>query len=350
MRNDLTIGTNGFSNNQYLYRNSIVTTLGSASIASPVIFAQKALPATGGQYLSGNVFQQSLITADTIHFNEQWALQGILSTTWLNTTNYSSRGTVTSADSRSAALSPTASLIYTPTRQLTTYFTFADSLQQGDTATADARNANTILAPYRSRQYEVGAKYALSDALLVTLDGFRITRPLAFTNPATQIFEVQGTQRNYGIELFASGAVSPELSVLGGVTWLDPRLTGTGNVLTTNTLVVGVPHWRTAIAADYHPLTVPGLALTGALQYVTRRAATNYNNSFAAAYVTLDLGVRYSTRALGAPMTFRFQVLNVSDTHYWASIAPGNINGGTGADTAYLGSPRTFQLSMEVDM
>jgi len=26
--------------------------------------------------------------------------------------------------------------------------------------------------------------------------------------------------------------------------------------------------------------------------------------------------VRYTTKALGTPMTFRFQVLNVSDTHY----------------------------------
>ncbi|WP_191970310.1 TonB-dependent receptor [Methylobacterium planeticum] len=350
MRNDLTIGTNGFSNDQYLYRNSIVTTLGSASIANPVVFPQKGLPANGGQYRSANVFQQSLITGDTLHFNEQWAVQGVLSTTWLTSTNYSSRGAITSTDTRNAALSPTASLIYTPTRQLTTYFTFADSLQQGDVATADASNANTILAPYRSRQYEVGAKYAVSEALLITLDGFRITRPLAFTNPATRIFEVQGTQRNFGIELFASGAVSPELSLLGGVTWLDPRLTGTGNVLTNNTLVVGVPRWRTAVAVDYHPLPVPGLGLTGALQYVTKRAATNYNNSYAAAYATVDLGVRYSTKALGTPMTFRFQVLNVSDTHYWGSIAPGNINGGSGADTAYLGTPRTFQLSMEVDL
>ena len=50
-----------------------------------------------------------------------------------------------------------------------------------------------------------------------------MTRPLADTDATTNIFSVVGTQRNYGVELFAQGNVTPELSVLGGDAWISMR-------------------------------------------------------------------------------------------------------------------------------
>ena len=49
-------------------------------------------------------------------------------------------------------------------------------------------NASQFLAPYHDTMYEAGVKYAPSDRLLVTLDGFRMTRPFAQTNPANGVF------------------------------------------------------------------------------------------------------------------------------------------------------------------
>jgi iron complex outermembrane receptor protein len=48
-------------------------------------------------------------------------------------------------------------------------------------------------------------------------------------------------------------------------------------------------------------------------------------------------------------MTARVQVINVSDTSYYVSVADGNIVGSPGANTAYLGTPRTFLASLEFD-
>jgi iron complex outermembrane recepter protein len=95
-------------------------------------------------------------------------------------------------------------------------------------------NANQLLAPYHDEQYEAGVKYARSKDFLITLDGFRMTRPYAVaTDPTTNLFQVIGTQRNIGAQLFVQGAIT---------------------VVTTNDkFVVGVPQFKSDIALDYHP-------------------------------------------------------------------------------------------------
>ncbi|MDR3537591.1 MAG: TonB-dependent siderophore receptor [Acetobacteraceae bacterium] len=349
MRNDVTIGTNGFINNQYSYRNSIATMLGTSTLANPVVLPWQPLPANGGQYESAMLTEQSIIVGDMIHFNEQWALQGVLSTSFIHSTSYNVAGKVTSSDQRDGALSPTVSLIYKPVPRLTLYTTYAESVEEGDQAPAGTANVNQFMAPYQDKQYEIGAKYAVTKDLLITLDGFHMTRPLAATNAATNIFSVVGTQRNNGMEMFVQGNVTPDLSVFGGLTYIDARLLGTGNSTTDGKLVVGVPNVKSDFLVDYHPHFVPGLGLTGAVHYESNRAATNTNYSFAPSYATLDLGVRYTMPVLTHQVTGRFQVINVTDQRYYVSIADGNIVGSPGANTAYLGAPRTFVASLEFD-
>ena len=143
-------------------------------------------------------------------------------------------------------------------------------------------NASGYLSPYHDTEYEIGAKYALTPSLLLTVDGFRITRPYAanvFTNATTSTFEVVGQQRNYGIETFAQGDVTPALSVFGGVTYIDAQLMNTGVASTNGKLIIGVPHFKTDIAVDYHPAFMDGFAVTGAVHYEGAWAATNTNNS-----------------------------------------------------------------------
>lgn len=347
--NDVTIGTNGYTMGQYSYRNSIATVLGSSNLANPAVLATKATPYNGGEYRSGVTSQQTIVTGDTFHFNDQLALQTVLGTSFLDSKSYSTSGAATSSDSESGLVSPTVSLIYKPIPKLTTYVTYADSVEQGEQAPTGTANANQFLSSYRDKQYEAGVKYELPSGLLLTIAGFQMTRPLAVTNATTNVFDVVGTQRNTGVELFAQGSVTPDLSIFGGVTWIDARLVGSGNPATDNGLVVGVPNVKSDIALDYHPAYAHGFALTGAVHYEGRRAATNTNNSFAPAYATLDLGLRYCTSIQNRAATLRFQVLNVTDTYYYSSIADGNIVGSPGANTAYLGAPRTYMASVEMD-
>ena len=349
MRNDVTIGTNGFVNGQYSYRNSIATTLGTASLANPVVFPTQPTPNNGGEYESGFLMEQSIILGDTLHFNPQWAVQAVLSTSFLNAKSYSTTGQVTSSSQRNGELSPTVSVIYTPTPRLTAYATYAQSVEEGDEAPPGAANQHQFLAPYEDREYETGVKYAVSDALLLTLDAFYMTRPLAETSATTNIFQVVGTQKNTGVELFAQGAITPALSIYGGMSYIDARLWGTGDPATNGKLVVGVPLVKSDVVLDYHPAWARGFAFNVASHYEAARAATNSNNSFAAPYATLDLGVRYATQLLGHAVTARFQALNVTNAFYYVSVANGNLIGSPGANSAWLAPPRTFAASLEFD-
>jgi iron complex outermembrane receptor protein len=348
-RNEVTIGTNGFTNGQYSYRNSIATVLGSSNLANPAVFPTKPIPDNGGQYRSALLSQQTIITADTFHFNEQWALQGVMSTSFLSSRSFAKTGAVTSANDADGVISPTVSVIYKPTPQLTTYATYARSVEQGEQAPAGTANVNQILAPYHDQEYEVGIKYAVTPGFLLTLAAFQMTRPLASTDAISNIFAVVGTQRNTGAEFFMQGNILPELTVFGGVTYIDARLLDTGVAATNDKLVVGVPRVKADIAVDYHPAFLRGFALTGAFHAESARAATNTNNSFAPAYATFDLGVRASATFDKRTITARFQVLNVGNTFYYSSVADGNIVGSPGANTAYLATPRTYLASVQID-
>lgn len=348
--NELSIGTNGYSQWSYSYRNSIAVPLGSGNLANPVLFAPVPTPANGGRYRSSTQRQQSLIAGDTLHFNGQWAVQAVLSASYLRAQSFNKAGATTSTVAADGQMSPTVSAIYTPTRQLTVYATWARSVEPGDQAPTGTVNAHTFLSPYHDKAYETGIKYAAAPHLLLTTALFRMTRPLAQTIAATNVFQVVGMQRNWGAEFFAQGDLAPNLSILGGVTWLDPRVIGSRVPGGNRKLVVGVPHVKTDVSLDWHPRWLHGWALTGAAHFQSRRAATNTNNSFAPAFVTLDAGVRYTTPLGKHALTVRAQVVNLTNRFYYTAIADGNIVGSPGSNTAYYGAPRTFMASAELDL
>ena len=349
-RNEVTIGTNGFFNGQYSYVNSIATVLGTSNLADPSVLPTQPIPFNGGQFKSASLSNQTIITGDTFHFNDQWAMQSVVSTSFLNSESWSSTGKVTSQNSADGVVSPTVSLIYKPTSRITAYATWANSVEQSDQAPTGTANANQFLTPYNDQEYEAGVKYAVTPSLLATFALFHMTRPLAETNATTNIFQVVGTQRNNGAELFLQGDIYSDLTVFGGISYIDARLLNTGVASTDGRLVVGVPLFKTDMVVDYHPAAWQGFALTGGVHAEGERAATNLNNSFAPSYATFDAGIRFTKTVDKHIVTARFQVLNIGNVFYYSSIADGNIVGSPGANTAYLGTPRTYMLSLQMTL
>jgi iron complex outermembrane receptor protein len=349
-RNEVSIGTNGFFNGQFSNRNSIAQNLGSSNLADPTLFTLPPVPNNGGQFKSATLSNQTIITGDTFHFNDQWALQSVLSTSFLHSQSWNAAGVVTSQNSADGVVSPMVSLMYKPTEKIMAYAKWANSVEQSDQAPAGTANANAFLAPYNDTEYEVGVKYKITPQLLATFALFHMTRPLAETVTATNVFQVVGTQRNNGAELFLQGDVLPELTVFGGITYIDARLINTGVAATDGRLVVGVPLFKTDMLFDYHPAIWQGFALTGGVHAEGVRATSNINNNFAPSYATFDAGIRFSKTVDKHIITTRFQMLNIGNTFYYSSIADGNIVGSPGANTAYLGTPRTYLLSLQMTL
>ncbi|HEX4049774.1 MAG TPA: TonB-dependent receptor [Steroidobacteraceae bacterium] len=385
IENDLTFGTNGFIDDTYSYLNAPTSPIvGCANLADPLesiaVGGRCASPTAlgktvaitapytsgerfGGLYHSATLTEQAIIIGDTVHFDPQWALQAVLSDSFLDSKAFGKTGALTSKDDRDGVLSPTASLIYKPTSALTTYATFANSIEEGGQAATSGAgvtvtNSGAYLSPYTDHSYEIGAKYALNDRVLLTLDGFRMTQPNAqtiFLTPTVETYEVVGTQRDWGSEFFVQGDLAHDFSVYGGVTYLDPRIVSPGHVVVNGVsiddkLVVGVPHLKEDLALDYHPAYVPGLGFTAVVHSETERAATDDNASFAPGYATLDLGLRYSLAVLTKHhATFRFQVVNATNKFYYSAIEDGAVAGSPSPITAFSGAPRLFEASFQAD-
>lgn len=350
---DLAFATSGYIWDIYTAKGTTVRyNLGTTSIDDPAQMYEPSdgrIETDGARYLSSKNTQQSITMGDTVTFNPQWSAMFYLSQSWLETTGYDSTSTKTSQVDQNG-LSPNVALMYKITPALMAYVSYADSLEQGDTAPTGegVKNEGQTLDPYRSTQYEVGLKAEVQDMHLGAAL-FRLKRPFAYIDPDDMVYKESGDQVNDGLELTAGGPIAQGLNISSGVTFLDPRLKDTESASTSNKRVVGVPKVQANMLVEYSLPSMPELVYSANLHYTGRRAANDENTAWAAGYTTLDLGTRYSTRLDNVPTTFRVAVNNVMDRHYWASIFPASTDGSGGSSSAFLGTGREVRASVTFD-
>lgn len=350
---DLTLGTTGFRANSYsaIYKPSAASVLlGSASILNPQIFSEPkaGTPDVSNQYRSSVATQQGINVSDMITLSKEWSVKMSLSDDWMATQNYAyaaSTGAVPSTRYSANGLSPMPSLIYKPRENVTTYLTYASSLQQGDIATSGT-NINQGMAPYRSKQIEAGIKVALSQ-LDLSLALFQLERPYAPTVSATSVQTDSGLQVNKGMEATAVGKITDHLVITGGITLLDPIMENTGNPLTLYKQYVGMPKIKSNFLFEYQLPSAPALVVTFDWQFTAKRPEDDANLYWSPSYNVIDLGARYK---VGKETTLRLAVNNLTNEHYWSTIGPSTITGAnTGNMTAHLGAPLTVAASMSVN-
>ncbi|WP_380182319.1 TonB-dependent receptor [Kalamiella sp. sgz302252] len=348
LHHQISTGIRGFVWKNYNPLNGGTSTLGSASLDDPQSFAEPDYPDFTHRYHSATATQQALLLSDTLTFSPQWSLLLAGSESFLTSANYAKTGS-RSSHSDDSGFSGSASLMYKPVDPLTLYVTYADSLQQGDTAPAGSNNAGSILSPYRSKQVEVGSKLAVNK-LLLTAALFQIDRPFAYTTTSGD-YAVDGNQRNRGLELMADGDLSDNLHLYGGMTWLDPRLRDTASAATSDKQIVGLPRYTASLFAAYDLPFLSGTDIHGGMHYVGRRSTDNANDSWVGSYATFDIGSSYKTHLFNTETTFRLDMTNLTNRHYWTNIVPGGLNGysGAGYASAQLGEPRMVQVSMQLN-
>lgn len=343
----ISAGIRGFSWKNYNPVAGGTKTLGSASLDNPQAFTEPEYPDFTHRYHSASTTQTSLLLSDTLTFSPKWSTILAGSESQLATSNYGASGTRTS-DSSDSGFSGSASLLYKPIEPLTLYVTYADSLQQGDTAPTGATNAGNILAPYRSKQIEAGSKLAVG-RMLLTAALFQIKRPFAYTD-SDGVYALDGEQRNRGLELMAEGDATQRIHIYGGMTWLDPRLLDTATTTTSDKQVVGLPRYTASLFASYDLPLLQGSEVHAGVRYVGRRPTDNTNTRWVGSYTTLDVGSSWKTQLFAKATTFRLDITNLTNRHYWTNIVPGGLNGYTGAGyaSASLGEPRMAEVSMQV--
>ncbi|MBP2302933.1 TonB-dependent receptor [Azospirillum picis] len=247
------------------------------------------------------------------------------------------------SDYDESALTPVVGLVVKPVTELSLYANRIEGLSQGPTAPSTAANSGEIFAPYRSVQYEVGGKLDFG-SFGGSLSLFQTTQPSGITDAATRIYSVSGKQRNRGIELMLYGEPVQGLRLLGGATFIDPKLTDTGSAATEGQDAVGVP--RRLLNANvewdlpFLPASFPTVTLTGRVIHTGAQYLNTANSLKIPSWTRFDVGARMVTDIQNRPVTVRAAVENVADKAYWASASGGYLT---------QGGPLTAKLSVSVD-
>lgn len=238
--------------------------------------------------------------------------------------------------------SPLLAAVYKVNKGLSVYANYVEGLSQGQTAPSTATNRGEMLAPYVSKQKEVGIKFD-AGRMGGSVALFSTTKPRAFLNTAN-LFSTSGKDRHQGIELAVQGEATKGLRLLGGLTWLDAKQLTTGAAATDGQRVIGVPKLQANLGAEWDVPGVPGLAVDGRWVHTGASYANATNTLRVPGWNRLDVGARYMTEVQGKLVTLRARIDNLTNRNYWASVG-----GYPGSGYLVVGAPRTLSLSVSVD-
>lgn len=249
-----------------------------------------------------------------------------------------------------STVTPIGAVVFKIADQFSLYANYAEGLLQGTqvpntintpNGVVTPVNAGVTLDPFKSTQYEVGAKYD-GGVIGGTLSLFRVNQPTAVL--AGDVVRDDGEQLNQGIELSWYGQAMQSLRLLGGVTYLDTEYKKTQFGVNEGNTVIGVPDIQANVGVDWDVPGLIGLSVDGRLVYTGSQEANAANTLSLPSWTRLDLGARYELKMGEKTLTFRGRVDNVTDKNYWASVG-----GSFGANYLVLGGPRTFVVSASLD-
>ncbi len=276
---------------------------------------------------------KNILIGDDIVFNEQWSvLAGVNYATVINK-NYS-----TNTKYDKSEITPTFSLIYKPFENLTTYTTYIESLEAGAVVSSSYSNANELLPPLVSKQYEVGTKYSLNENILLTGALFRIEKANQYSDLATPKpkYVQDGEQIHHGIELGITGKVTDDLTIISGVTFMDIEVAKSNNKAIEGNKPTEAASKMAKLYAEYNIAYIKGLSLTGGAYYTGKKYANSTNTDIMPSYTIYDTGLRYKTKINKYATTFNLNIENLTDEVYWTN-------------SWQVGEPRTATLSMKME-
>jgi iron complex outermembrane recepter protein len=308
------------------------------SIYDPAAVSFPATVYSGGDYANpgteATTLMRSAALSDTLGFLGDRVLFTVgLRHQSIGTNDYDYNGNLTEAYAQSIT-TPVLGLVVKPTEHIALFANRSEALTAGDQAPSTANNAGVMLAPERTRQYELGAKYD-GGAYGATFSLFQIDKPLTFTN-AANYFVADGNERHRGMELSGYGEIAHGVRVLGGVTWLDARQLDTSSG-SDGKRPIGVPGFMLNAGVEYDVPALTGLTLNARWTYTGPQYLNTSNTLEISSWNTFDIGARYETSLFGRDTTFRASLLNVANRSYWSSAIGGYLT---------QGAPRTLMLSM----
>lgn len=235
-------------------------------------------------------------------------------------------------------------LVYKPTSNTSVYASYATSStpptisagdQNGGTGLGSGNLVTELLDPEQTTSFEIGAKASLfRDQLQLSAAAFRLERKDAQIQVSPGVFEQAGEAEVQGVELGASGNITPLWQVFGGYTWMDSELVeGAYTNVNIGDPLANTPEHSFSLFTTYRLL--PRLSLGGGVYHVSDSFGGNQggagggtNRVYAPAYTRVDLFASYDVTDRA---TLQLNVQNAGDEAYilrtngvhHADVAPG---------------------------
>ena len=264
----------------------------------------------------------------------------------VKTTNYSATTGAVTTQYDQSAVTPAAGVVVKPWGpNVSLYANYVQGLSKGDTVTDTlATNKNTLFAPYKTEQKEMGVKWD-AGTFTNTASLFEITKPtlVAIGSSSNPTYTDEGEKRVRGLEWNTFGAITHNVRLLGGVTYSQGVQTKTAYNLYNGNTAIGVPRWQGNLGTEWDTPWLSGLTLSGRVVTTSSQYLDAANQQAIPNWTTLDVGARYTTKMSGHKTVLRLNVNNLFDRHYWS---------GSFSDSyaiATLGAPRTLSASVTVD-
>ena len=258
---------------------------------------------------------------------------------------------------------PQYSATWSPVASLMLYGNYSVMLSLGPQAPFWAINSSVYLAPFFTRQTEIGTKYELGQRILLTTALFRMRAPFFYpkvidapdsfctdVEEAGQCFESDGHETHDGIEISAQGKASSWMRLSGSAAAIQAISSDSGTPSFNDKQVINVPRFKTAFFADialsdlrhsgHAALRFSDFHIMPGWSYTGRKEATRDDAVSVGGYNLFNLGARYSPGGEQGHLSMRLYADNILDKRYWKDT------GASYGDTfIHLGAPTTVRLS-----
>ena len=336
---------------------AVYTYLGAENIYQPLVAypIESPVEAAGPRRLWEDSHQSSAVLEDRIELTHRIQLIAGGRYDALRDHNYSLYASCTDFTQAGCALEPTDKGVWLPqfaatwspavgnSSPLTIYANYGVLLSLGPQAPWWVDNGSQFLAPYNTRQVEVGAKYQIDNRILLTGDWFHMRAPFFYPESDGAggfEFVADGRETHNGVEINAEGRAARWLRLNASLAGISAVSQNSATPSYNNQQVINVPRVHANVFADLSVPHVRGLYIMPGWNYSSLKYATRDDAVNVPGVNLFNMGLRYTPGGERGRVTFRAYANNIANKKYWSDT------GSSYGDTfVWLGAPTLVRMS-----
>ena len=236
-----------------------------------------------------------------------------------------------------------AALTGTISDTMAVFGSFTRGLEESGIAPQNASNRNQALPAIETQQKDLGMRWTITPQMRLVTTLFEIEKPY-FTLDATNLYRQLGETRNRGVEISLTGSVTPQLDIVAGAVFSEPRVTGEAVRLgTVGVRPVSIDSRKIDVHFNWRPPELDDLSFDLGVTHAGPVPATLDNRVQLPERTMMDVDARYNMALGGQPVSLRFSILNVFGSRAWDLSDAGAYN-------IYWNSGRRLAIRLIADL